>query len=294
MARARNLKPGFFANEHLCACQPLARILFEGLWCWADREGRLEDRPARLKAQVLPYDDCDVNALLDELAGRGFILRYTVDGMACIQVLTFAQHQNPHHREPASTLPAPAQPQASPGPAQGQPQSSPSLALPLPSNGFPLPVSPFPLPEHPIQGKTVPAPSRNRPLAEAKKGQMPASIEAWTAYEAAYLVRYGTAPVRNAKTNAQFAQLAKRLPAHEVAAVASWYVGSHTAMYVRSKHCPDLLLRDCEGLRTEWATQTRVSSTQAQQADAHQAAQDAARWVQDNLDRLRAARRVSA
>ena len=51
MPRARNVKPGFFKNELLAECEPLARILFEGLWCEADREGRLEDRPRRLKAE---------------------------------------------------------------------------------------------------------------------------------------------------------------------------------------------------------------------------------------------------
>jgi hypothetical protein len=55
VARSRNIKPGFFLNDELAECEPLARILFAGLWCIADREGRLEDRPKRIKAEVLPY-----------------------------------------------------------------------------------------------------------------------------------------------------------------------------------------------------------------------------------------------
>ena len=39
MSRSRNIKPGFFKNEHLAECQPLARLLFIGLWTLADREG---------------------------------------------------------------------------------------------------------------------------------------------------------------------------------------------------------------------------------------------------------------
>ena len=61
MARSRNIKPGFFLNDDLAECEPLARLLFAGLWCIADREGRLEDRPKRIKIEVLPYDNCDVN-----------------------------------------------------------------------------------------------------------------------------------------------------------------------------------------------------------------------------------------
>lgn len=111
--RARNLKPGFFKNEQLAECQPLTRILFQGLWCLADREGRLEDRPMRIKADVFPYDNCDIDAMLDELAARkdtdgnpAFILRYQ-KGKKYIQVLHFRSHQNPHVKEVASTIPAP-------------------------------------------------------------------------------------------------------------------------------------------------------------------------------------------
>ena len=50
--RARNLKPGFFQNEYLADLPPLARILFCGLWCSADRNGRLEYRPKKIKAEI--------------------------------------------------------------------------------------------------------------------------------------------------------------------------------------------------------------------------------------------------
>ena len=111
--RARNLKPGFFRNEYLSNLDPLARLLFVGLWCLADREGRLEDRPGKIKIEVLPSDDCDVEQMLEDLArpqgpnGERFIRRYLVEGKRCIQVLNFLRHQNPHIREAASLLPAP-------------------------------------------------------------------------------------------------------------------------------------------------------------------------------------------
>lgn len=107
MARSRNIKPGFFRNELLAECSPLARLLFAGLWCLADRAGRLEDRPKRIRVEVLPYDDGSVDEMLDELNRSGFILRYQVGGQRFIQVQNFAKHQNPHHREAESTIPAP-------------------------------------------------------------------------------------------------------------------------------------------------------------------------------------------
>ncbi len=108
MARARNIKPGFFANENLAECDPLARILFAGLWCLADRDGRMEDRPKRIRAELLPYDSCDADELLNQLQQHGFILRYEACGSRYIQVLNFEKHQNPHVKEAKSTIPAPA------------------------------------------------------------------------------------------------------------------------------------------------------------------------------------------
>lgn len=103
--RARNLKPAFFVNEALGECDPLARLLFAGLWCLADREGRLEDRPKRIKAAVLPYDDVDVILLLDQLEQRGFVARYDVAGQRLIEVVNFRKHQTPHPKEAPAVLP---------------------------------------------------------------------------------------------------------------------------------------------------------------------------------------------
>jgi hypothetical protein len=134
MARSRNIKPGFFKNEALSDCSPLARLLFAGLWCLADREGRLEDRPKRIRVEVLPYDDGSVDDMLNELQRAGFILRYEADGQRFIQVLNFSKHQNPHHREPASLIPAPGESQASPGPDQGKPGTCLSTAVRIPDS----------------------------------------------------------------------------------------------------------------------------------------------------------------
>lgn len=109
MPRIREVKPEFFLDEQLAEVGHAARLLFIGLWSLCDREGRLEDRPARIKAQVFPYGCEDCEALLRELAehpGR-FILRYEADGRRYIEVRTFKRHQRPHPKETASKIPAP-------------------------------------------------------------------------------------------------------------------------------------------------------------------------------------------
>jgi hypothetical protein len=107
MARIRYIKPGFFDNEDLAECSPLARLLAIGLPCWADRRGRIEDRPKRLKKQILGFDDCDVDSLLDELDAHGYIQRYGDESGRYIQILGFLRHQRPHFKERESELPAP-------------------------------------------------------------------------------------------------------------------------------------------------------------------------------------------
>lgn len=122
--RARNIKPGFFKNEDLAEIDPMGRLLFIGLWMMADREGRLEDRPRRIKMEVFPGNNCDVDALLDDLQGRGFIIRYEVDGDKFIQVCNFSKHQHPHVKEAPSTIPAPDEHQTSTVQAPDENQTS--------------------------------------------------------------------------------------------------------------------------------------------------------------------------
>lgn len=105
MARARNIKPGFCKNEDLAECTVTARLCFALLPMLADRDGRLEDRPKRIKGELFPFDSIEVEPLLAELEQHDLIARYIFNGLGLIQILGFRKHQNPHHREPASTLP---------------------------------------------------------------------------------------------------------------------------------------------------------------------------------------------
>lgn len=107
MARARNIKPGFFKNELLAEMPPETRLLFMGLWCLADREGRFEDRPKKIKMELFPCDSFSIEDSLALLAKDGFLLRYEVDGKRYAQVVNFTKHQMPHHKEVPSDIPAP-------------------------------------------------------------------------------------------------------------------------------------------------------------------------------------------
>ena len=106
MARARNIKPSFFTNELLGTEDPMVSLTFAGLWCLADKEGILEDRPLRIKAELFPYrENLGVNGYLTVLQRLGFIHRYVVNGVGYLQVINFEKHQCPHHTEKSKKYP---------------------------------------------------------------------------------------------------------------------------------------------------------------------------------------------
>lgn len=104
--RARNIKPGFFKNEDLAELEPIDRLFFIGMWCAADREGRIIDRPKRIKMDILPCDNYDAEEAMNRLHQLGFIDRYEADGKRVIQIENFLKHQSPHGMEGDSQLPA--------------------------------------------------------------------------------------------------------------------------------------------------------------------------------------------
>ena len=127
--RARNIKPGFFKNEELADCDPLTRLLFIGLWCLADREGRLEFRQRKIKAEVFPYDNCSIVKMIEKLTEKKFLTTYTINGQDYIQINNFTKHQNCHVKEVISTIPALCLSGVQPVQAPDEHQMSPAESL---------------------------------------------------------------------------------------------------------------------------------------------------------------------
>jgi len=111
MARIRYLKPDFFKDEDIKELSFEARLFYQGLWVQADREGRGEDRPERLKIEIMPYDEVDAEEIMRLLAchkkngKRPFIVRYEIDGEKYYQIINWQKHQKPHKTERESVIP---------------------------------------------------------------------------------------------------------------------------------------------------------------------------------------------
>jgi uncharacterized protein YdaU (DUF1376 family) len=110
----------------------------------------------------------------------------------------------------------------------------------------------------------VAAPRKKK--ANSPEEPNPLNMETWKAYKHAYAERYKAPPVQNAKSNALIKQIVQALGS-EAPAVAEFFVWHQGRNYVAAMHQVGLLLHDHAKLRTEWATNDRMTATKAAQAD---------------------------
>ena len=106
MARTRMIKPEVFKDTDFAELSFSARLFYIALPGIADKEGRMVDDPKRIKTDTLPYDEVNVNELLEELTLGGFLIRYEVDGKKYIQMTRWQLEQKPNPKEAASLIPS--------------------------------------------------------------------------------------------------------------------------------------------------------------------------------------------
>ena len=92
--------------------------------------------------------------------------------------------------------------------------------------------------------------------------------DAWAAYSQAYKNRYAVAPVRNAAVNAKVKQFVKRIGKDEAPGVCRFYIEAvNDAFIVKQMHDFGLLLKGCEGYRTQWITGKAVTGESAKRVE---------------------------
>ena len=96
MPRNRMIRPEFWSDEKVGTLSFLQRLLFIGMWNFADDEGIIKGSPLFLKAMIFPYDNLEekeipeaIKSLLDE----GCIFCYRQNGEQFIWIIKFRVHQ---------------------------------------------------------------------------------------------------------------------------------------------------------------------------------------------------------
>lgn len=151
MARIRSLKPEFWTDEKIVHLPPFARLLFQGMWNFADDCGHIEDEPLRLKLQILPADEVEAHELIDLLIERGLIERLA----GCLRIRNFHKHQRVDRRaacrfdesqllppDPAESPQLPPSPHKSPPHARNSPDIGPDLPARNPHESRGVPTHP--------------------------------------------------------------------------------------------------------------------------------------------------------
>jgi len=106
MARIRTVKPEFWTDEKVVECSIPARLLFIGLFNFANDLGCMERSHKRIKMQVFPADVIDCEPLIAELITHGLLTEYSVNGNEYLYIKGFAKHQK-INRPSATKIPAP-------------------------------------------------------------------------------------------------------------------------------------------------------------------------------------------
>jgi hypothetical protein len=105
MARIRTIKPDFWTDEKIVELSAYARLLFIGLWNFADDEGRMPYSEKRIKMQIFPSDTLNISELFGELRREKLVEVYEAENSQYLQIVGFTKHQKVDKRLP-SKLPA--------------------------------------------------------------------------------------------------------------------------------------------------------------------------------------------
>ncbi len=137
MARIRTIKPDFWTNEKVLSIKPLTRLLFVGMWNFADDYGRMDFSPLSIRSKVFPNDPitaADVRDMLNEMCSADLIMIYSAKDKEYIEI-TGWDHQRIDKRQP-SKIPAPfAEGSAIRGIPPTSPDHSPTPAPVMEGNG---------------------------------------------------------------------------------------------------------------------------------------------------------------
>lgn len=290
MSRIRTIKPEFWTSEQVVECSLPARLLFIGIWNFADDRGVIPASAKQLKMQIFPGDDfttAHVQALVNELLAQSLLAEFEHEGRRYWYV-TGWNHQkidkpNPKYPPPPKFDEQSATVRRTFGEeslAEGKgkegrfrkgeegkgEERTPSRVMDPSQEPAPSEV-PSALPTSPVASDT--AASTPKPKARAEKPPAK-STPIWEAYAQAFKARHRVTPVRNGQISAQLCRFADLVGAHDAPAIAAYYVSLNKKFYVENDHPVWCLMRDYQSIRKQWLTGRSTTATYAHNLDQRQ------------------------
>ena len=98
MARKRQIDPEYPFKQEIAQLSVPARYFYIMSWCHMDDVTAVMPRNAyKLKGQIFPNDDVDVEALIEELIGAGRLIPFEADNRKWLWCPTLLKHQVINH-----------------------------------------------------------------------------------------------------------------------------------------------------------------------------------------------------
>jgi len=96
----RTIKPEFWADDKIVDLDLLPKLLYIGLWNFADDDGYIEASVRRIKRLIFPDNNYNVQKALEALIESRMLAEYTSDQGDLFRIEKFRQHQKPQHPTP--------------------------------------------------------------------------------------------------------------------------------------------------------------------------------------------------
>ena len=90
------IKPDFWSDEKTGQLSDRAKLLFIGMWNFADDEGRIRYHALYLRSCVFPYSDItheEIKNYMNELEAIGLVIPYQINGQVYAEIKNFKKHQ---------------------------------------------------------------------------------------------------------------------------------------------------------------------------------------------------------
>ena len=104
MARIRSIKPEFWSDASIVRLPFEYRLLFQGMWNFADDAGFIENDPVQIKLHVFPADDVDIAKGVRALKAQGLVEVVRLEGRSVIRIANW-KHQRIDKPQPSKFAP---------------------------------------------------------------------------------------------------------------------------------------------------------------------------------------------